>query len=175
MLFNGGMDPNLNPDYNDQQLNKDYYQPQPNYVGDAPRNPNAKYNMLAIIGFIFTFFFSLLGGIVCIIALGQIKKTGEKGKGLAIAGIILGFIPAIFSIFVFAMFYLLVDTNTNIDAGLAGQTACKMIDNTGRYETVDFEPGEDGYAICEDYRCIVSYEGKEYEYDCLEMADEYYE
>ena len=68
MLFNGGMDPNLNPDYNDQQMNQDYYQPQPNYVGYAPRNPNGKWNTLAIIGFVFTFFFGLLGGIVCIIA-----------------------------------------------------------------------------------------------------------
>lgn len=169
MLFNGGMDPNLNPDYNDQQMNQDYYQPQPNYVGDAPRNPNGKWNTLAIIGFVFTFFFGLLGGIVCVIALGQIKRTGEKGKVLAIAGIILGFVPLIFSVLVFVLISYLSDYN--IQSELGGQTACSMVDERGYYETLDVEPNEDGYAICEDYVCKVFVDGKEYEYDCSEVEE----
>ena len=171
MLFNGGMDPNLNPDYNDQQMNQDYYQPQPNYVGDAPRNPNGKWNTLAIIGFVFTFFFGLLGGIVCIIALGQIKKTGEKGKVLAIAGIILGFVPLVFIIVIGVVFSLFVWPD--VQANLAASTACSMVDNYGSYETLDVEPNEDGYAICEDYVCNVFYNDKEYEFNCLEMAEDY--
>ncbi len=48
-----------------------------------------KYNTLAILAIIFAFLFPLAGIILGIIALNQIKKTGEKGKGLAIAAIIL--------------------------------------------------------------------------------------
>ena len=48
-----------------------------------------KNNTLAIVGFILSFIIPIVGLILCIIALVQIKKTGEKGKGLAVAGIIL--------------------------------------------------------------------------------------
>jgi len=46
-------------------------------------------NGLAIAGFVCSFFFQILGLIFSIIGLVQIKKTGENGKGLAIAGIII--------------------------------------------------------------------------------------
>ncbi|WP_123519553.1 DUF4190 domain-containing protein [Frigoribacterium sp. PhB24] len=49
----------------------------------------AGYNVLAIVGFILAFVFPLAGLIVSIIALSQIKKTGERGHGLALAGVIL--------------------------------------------------------------------------------------
>lgn len=49
-----------------------------------------KTNTLAIVGFILTFFpfLALIGWILCIVALFQIKKSGEKGKVLAIIGIV---------------------------------------------------------------------------------------
>jgi hypothetical protein len=50
---------------------------------------SARYNVLSIVGFILAFVFSLAGLIVSIIAFSQIKKTGERGRGLALAGIIL--------------------------------------------------------------------------------------
>ena len=51
-----------------------------------------KYNVLAIVSLVLAFFISL-GAIICgHIALSQIKKTGEKGRGLAIAGLVLGYI-----------------------------------------------------------------------------------
>lgn len=49
----------------------------------------AGYNVLSIVGFILAFVFSLAGLIVSLIALSQIKKTGERGHGLALAGVIL--------------------------------------------------------------------------------------
>ena len=49
----------------------------------------AGYNVLAIVGFILAFVFSLAGLVVSIIAFSQIKKTGERGHGLALAGVIL--------------------------------------------------------------------------------------
>ena len=56
-----------------------------------------KTNTLAIVGFILAFLFSFVGGILGIIALNQIKNSAgaEGGKGLAIAAIVIGFIPII--------------------------------------------------------------------------------
>jgi|GEM_PF-3160860 len=48
-----------------------------------------KTNSLAIASLVTSFFFQLVGLILGIIALGQIKKTGEGGKGLAVAGIVI--------------------------------------------------------------------------------------
>lgn len=50
---------------------------------------------MAIVGFILAFFMPLIGLILSIIALTQIKKTGEGGKGLAVAGIIISVIMMI--------------------------------------------------------------------------------
>jgi len=52
---------------------------------------NKKTNGFAIAGFILSFFgiTAILGFIFSIIGLNQIKRTGEKGKGLATAGVII--------------------------------------------------------------------------------------
>ena len=70
--------------------------PQPNgqpgwsgSYGSVPPEANQKYNGLAIAGFICSFLVSLPGLILSIVGLNQIKKQGGKGKGLAIAGIII--------------------------------------------------------------------------------------
>lgn len=63
----------------------------------APARPT---NTLAIIALIGAFVIPLAGIIVGFIALGQIKKTGEAGHGLALAGVVLGF--------VFSILYLLL-------------------------------------------------------------------
>ena len=49
-----------------------------------------KTNTLAIVGFILSFFVTIAGIIVSAIALRQIKQTGEGGRGLALAGLIIG-------------------------------------------------------------------------------------
>jgi uncharacterized membrane protein len=56
-----------------------------------------KTNTLAIVGFVLAFFFAFVGSILCIVALTQISNGGdvEKGRGLAIAGIIIGVVPVI--------------------------------------------------------------------------------
>ena len=59
----------------------------------APTGP--KTNTLAIVSLVLAFFISL-GAVICgHIALSQIKKTGENGRGLAIAGLILGYLGLI--------------------------------------------------------------------------------
>lgn len=63
---------------------------QPGYGGFAPPM-QPRWNGLAIAGFILSFFISLVGLILSVIALNQINKSGgtQKGKGLALAGIII--------------------------------------------------------------------------------------
>ncbi len=65
----------------------------------APVGTARPYNVLSIIAIIGAFVIPLAGIIVGFIALNQIKRTGEQGHGLALAGVILGF--------VFTLFYLI--------------------------------------------------------------------
>jgi hypothetical protein len=65
-------------------------EPTPYNAGGAPASN--KTNTLAIVSLILAFFVSIGGIIVGHIALGQIKRTGEGGRGLALAGTILGYV-----------------------------------------------------------------------------------
>jgi peptidyl-prolyl cis-trans isomerase B (cyclophilin B) len=51
-----------------------------------------KTNGIAIAALISSFFVSVLGIILGFVALNQIKTSGEQGRGLALAGIIIGFV-----------------------------------------------------------------------------------
>jgi hypothetical protein len=64
------------------------------YPGSYPNQykPEPKYNLFALISFISAFFLSVLAIVMGHIALSQIKKTGERGRGLALAGLILGYL-----------------------------------------------------------------------------------
>ncbi len=63
----------------------------PQYQGYAPAPVAAKTNGLAIAALVSSFFISLLGIILGHIALNQIKTTGEGGRGLAIAALVIGY------------------------------------------------------------------------------------
>ena len=63
----------------------------------------AGYNVLAIVGFILAFVFNIAGLVVSLIALSKIKKTGERGRGLAIAGVIISIVSIIFGIIYIAV------------------------------------------------------------------------
>lgn len=56
---------------------------------DTTRVANQHYNTLAVVGFILTFIMPIIGFILSIVALRQIKQTGEKGLGLAKAAIVI--------------------------------------------------------------------------------------
>lgn len=47
-------------------------------------------NGMAIAGFVLSLIFAPLGIVFSAIALGQIKKTGQRGYGFAIAGLVIG-------------------------------------------------------------------------------------
>jgi hypothetical protein len=110
--------PPVNPPSDNQPTPPPAYAPPaaPAY-GSAPAAPAAysaegygvpsageKYNVLAIISLVSAFFVSLAAVICGHIALSQIKKTGEKGRGLAIAGLVLGYLGLIAGVIIIALF-----------------------------------------------------------------------
>ena len=90
-------DPNLNP------------QPLPPQQPVAPQSYQAApaqpgYNTMSIVAFILAFFVSIVGIILGFVALSQIKRTGEQGRGLAIAAIVIGFAEIVIGIIVTIVF-----------------------------------------------------------------------
>lgn len=73
--------------------------PQPAPAGNHGNDgAKPKLNTCAVVGFIFSFLMWIVGLIVSIIALVQINKRHERGKGLAIAGIVISVIMAVVSV-----------------------------------------------------------------------------
>lgn len=69
-------------------------------------NVQRKTNDLALIGFILSFFLGPVGSILCYFGLEQIKKTGEAGRDMAIAGMIIGIVPLVIAMFVLIIYVL---------------------------------------------------------------------
>lgn len=62
-----------------------------NQPASAPYGASEKTNTMAIVALIGSIVgFSAIASILGFVALSQIKKTGEKGRGMAIAGIVIG-------------------------------------------------------------------------------------
>ena len=85
----------------------------------TPCAPSANYNGLSIAGFslscaaiIFNFLFGL-PGVVGLVGLCQCNKRSEKGRGLAIAGIVIGAVLTLLMIFVYAGLILAFDNPWN--------------------------------------------------------------
>ena len=77
--------------------------------------PAEKWNVLSIIAFIIVFFgFSLVSIILGFIGLNQIKKTGERGRGLALAAIIIGFVSIVLGIIAWIVFVSVIAANPNV-------------------------------------------------------------
>lgn len=66
-------------------------------IVQSKRNSNTglpvseKYNTLAVVAFILAFFVSIAAVVLGHIALSQIKRTNERGWGLAVAALCLGY------------------------------------------------------------------------------------
>lgn len=81
------------------------YPPQGAYYGyPYPAPVNQRWNTLCIVGFILSFVFAPAGLVLSVIALIQINKSGEKSKGMSIAGIIIGAINTILLVMIVALF-----------------------------------------------------------------------
>jgi peptidyl-prolyl cis-trans isomerase B (cyclophilin B) len=85
-----------------------------------PLSAPQKTNTLAIVGFILAFLMSFVGGILGIVALSQINKSAgvEGGKGLAIAAIIIGFIPILIIVVLSILGPVIGNVFSSINQGL---------------------------------------------------------
>ena len=81
-----GQQPDAQPPYGQPPYAQPYGQ-QP-----VPQAPAPKTNILAIVSLVSAFFIGLVAIITGHIALSQIKRTGESGRGLALAGLIIGYV-----------------------------------------------------------------------------------
>lgn len=67
----------------------------------APAAPAEKWNVLSIVAFVLSIVgFNIVAIILGFIGLSQVKKTGERGRGLALAAVIIGFASIVIGIIV---------------------------------------------------------------------------
>lgn len=65
----------------------------------AQSAPSEKWNVLSIVAFVLSIVgFNVVAIVLGFIGLNQVKKTGERGRGLALAAIIIGFVSLVFII-----------------------------------------------------------------------------
>ncbi len=74
--------------------------PPPSQAVDPVSQPT---NMLAVLSLVFSFVFNIIGLILGIIALKQIKNSGEAGKGFAVAGVVISSLSMLFTILVIGL------------------------------------------------------------------------
>lgn len=100
----------------------------PNSEFEEPKNPyvqpyrpygmpmNNRMNGYAVAGFVLSCValvlmcvfppLSILGIVFSTLGLSQIKKSFQRGKGLAVAGLTIGMITTVFSVFLYAMVFI---------------------------------------------------------------------
>lgn len=65
-------------------------------VSTTPAATGSRTNVLAIVEFVLAFVAPLIGAILCIVARVQIGRSGQGGRRLATAGVIIGFALTVF-------------------------------------------------------------------------------
>jgi hypothetical protein len=78
--------------YSDPQYQQAPYSQAPYDGQQYPYAQTAPTNVLAIVALVSAFFIPVAGIVCGHLALGQIKRTGENGRGLALAGLIIGYV-----------------------------------------------------------------------------------
>lgn len=84
------------------------YDPARNYSTGTYGTQSPGTNTMAVLSLVFAFFFSLAAVIMGHVALSQIKRTGEGGRGLAIAGLILGYLGLVAWVIVAVLYFALI-------------------------------------------------------------------
>ncbi|MEO6825735.1 MAG: DUF4190 domain-containing protein [Microbacteriaceae bacterium] len=74
-----------------------------------------RWNVLSIVGFVISLVgFNIVAIILCAIALGQIKRTGERGRGLALWGLWIGIVSIVIGIIVVISVVSIAASNPNL-------------------------------------------------------------
>jgi hypothetical protein len=82
--------------------------PPPSWPGAYPSPARAGTNTLAIVAFVLSFFFAIPGIVCGHVALSQLRRTGERGRGFAIAALVLGYSALLFFVILWATLIALV-------------------------------------------------------------------
>ena len=104
--------------YGPQQPYPPYQQPYLPYPAAPPTNGLAIASLVCGVG-TFVIGLSFIPAIICgHIARGQIRRTGEQGGGLALAGLILGYVGgALFIAAVLAIVFLVTKVSSTVSVG----------------------------------------------------------
>lgn len=90
----------------------------------AGTNPWAVASLVcSLFGWVCLLIGALLGVVFGFVALNQIKRTGQKGRGMAIAGIVIGFLLIVVGIALYALEFVIKhapSTDSNASAILIG-------------------------------------------------------
>lgn len=125
----------------------DQSNPQPYYPAGDPSQqgtPASQTNTLAIVsliaGIASYLFLPFIGAIVAVItghmALGQIKRTGETGRGFALTGTILGYVHLALAILTGIVLLIIIVTGGLVAVGSAGSGAYDSYDSATLYSQV---------------------------------------
>ena len=87
----------------------------PDYYGYPQRRPT---NGMAIASLVCAFLFAPLGIVFGHLSLSQIKRTGEEGRGLAIAGLVIGYVVTVLAIMVVVASAVFVVIARNVNTAL---------------------------------------------------------
>ncbi len=93
------------------------YGPPPRQPGQPPYGPPPPAipgtNVMAILALVFAFVFAPLGIVFGVIARRQIDRSGESGRGLATAGLVLGIVFTAISVLAMIMMVVVVGAAVN--------------------------------------------------------------
>lgn len=108
---------------------------------------NKKTNTLSIIGFITSFFSVIIGTIICLLSLSQIRESHEKGKGLAYAGIIINLIKIAVVVILFAVL-IVTPGKDELEYKCKVSKNCTLNSDNTTYTCVYEEDGVEEYITC---------------------------
>lgn len=83
----------------------------PAYGQPPPANPGT--NVMAILALVFAFVFAPLGIVFGVIGRRQIDRSGESGRGLATAGLVLGIVFTVISVLAMIMMVVVIGAAVN--------------------------------------------------------------
>ena len=101
--------------------------------GFTPPNAQPGLNTMAVLALVFVFVFSPLGVVFGVLGRRQIARTGERGKGLATAGLILGALFTLLGIVGVALLVVLAANTPNSvsKSAVESQVSSKIAESTG--------------------------------------------
>lgn len=151
-------DDNGDTRYWDGQAWTDQVQPAtPAYIRPAslsqPAAPaSAKTNTMAIVALVSAFILSPLGVIFGFISLSQIKRTGESGRGLAIAGIVIGVVSMVLS----GLFLAMAVASFSAFSGQVDETAARA---EAEYQASIIQANAALESVVPDYSSVLAVSG----------------